>query len=180
MKLALILATFCLSTVAHAADPKVGFIDKDRVIAESAIGKRLRADAISFGAEQQAQVDAATAAANHARGTKDEQAKLQGASAALNQANQAIKDHNEQLDAGLMKEIRAIAKKLADEKKLDFVDYAIHLYARNDLTDLVIARLDAETYGASEKLHAEKEAAEKKLAEKESAPPPQTKDAPKK
>jgi Skp family chaperone for outer membrane proteins len=157
---------------AYARDPAVGYVDLARVTNESALGKQNNADQESFHISRQARLDAASAAARKAMGTKDYDARIAEANSLLDRLNKEDHAHRDELAAHLLKEVRAIAKKLAEEKHLDQIDESSHLYSRNDLTDLVIARLDAETFGASERLHAEKEALEKQIAAKESTPPP--------
>jgi Skp family chaperone for outer membrane proteins len=141
LKLALVLATLALSaSLAHAKQPKdiassgIGYVNVQRIYEESEAGKKSSADLVAA-----LQADQAFLA----------RAKLVDRPGLAEQAQQAAQNRQTAAGRKLLERVKGIAAKLrADRHLAEIRTSADVLSADGDLTDAVIALMDAEDKGA--------------------------------
>lgn len=139
--------------VAAHAEPAAGWIDFDRVAAESALGKRLadeHATVVRSRNEEVQKIGAQFDAAQKAK-DKDIEAKRAVAQQKFETFKADIAQHEARMRLQLIAAVKPVAEHLAAERHLARVDFEAHLWADGNLTDEVIRRLDAETYQAARK-----------------------------
>jgi Skp family chaperone for outer membrane proteins len=137
-----------LSQPATPAPVSAGWIDFDRVAAESAMGKRLadeHATVVRSRNEEVQKIGAQFEAAQKAK-DKDIDAKRAVAQQKFEQFKADIQQHEAKARLQLVAAVKPVAAQLASERHLGRVDFEAHLWAADDLTDEVIRRLDAQTY----------------------------------
>jgi Skp family chaperone for outer membrane proteins len=156
MKLALILAALTVSASASAKpkDPPpsgIGYVNVPRIYEESEAGKRSSADLVAA-----LQADQAFVA----------RAKPTDRPALAEQAQQAAQNRQAGAAKKLLERVKGIAAKLRAERHLAEVRTAADiLSADGDLTDAVIALMDAEDKGALDEVARLREQVKQKDAE---------------
>lgn len=150
-----ILFAGCAGRMAAPATPAPtdGWIDFDRVSAESALGKRMadeHATVIKSRNEEVQKIAQQFEAAQKAK-DKDLDGKRAVAQQKFEQFKADIAQHEAKMRVQLVAAVKPVAERLASERHLTRVDFEAHLWADGNLTDEVIRRLDAETYQAARK-----------------------------
>lgn len=152
MSLVLVTAAGCagrLSTPETPAQSATGWIDFDRVASESALGKRLNdehATVVRSRNDEVQKIGQQFDAAQKAK-DKDLDGKRAVAQQKFEQFKAEISQHEARMRLQLVAAVKPLAATLATERHLSRVDFEAHLWAADDLTDEVIRRLDAQTYG---------------------------------
>jgi Skp family chaperone for outer membrane proteins len=137
------------------AAPAIGWIDFDRVAAESALGKRLSDEHATVIKSRNEEVQKIGQQFEAAQKAKDKQLDTMRATAQqkFEQFKADIAQHEAKVKGELVAAVKPVAATLADEHHLTRVDFEAHLWAAGDLTGEVIRRLDAaDAKGMAEEL----------------------------
>jgi Skp family chaperone for outer membrane proteins len=173
MKIALILATLALSaSLAHAGEPKTGFVDTARVFSVATAPVRLFGELAADKQTKDGEVSAAIEAFN--KGKPTEREALRQKVISLDKINNDdLKKHDEETLAAVRKALAAAIDRLRADRHLAQVHAAPGLVESPgiDLTDDVIKLMDAADAKGLAMENAKLKAEKKKEALTKPAPP---------